>query len=182
MEQTGWIEKLTRKISRDWEAYSLQERSSVVVEYRQGLESTLELLKEIEQISDVTLILLTEKVILRNDLYFYANSIEMRNSLMAGLEDLAVAQNALKTLQNPDDYRIVKATMSKKDMARGLPLDGFRKFERSHQTRLSNLLKTLLSTEEKSLIRQRKNNLQAARESYIKMQQNALGIRGKTEE
>ncbi len=176
MEKSGWVDELVDEIGADWEAYSLKEKSDEAVQYKQGIGSTLGLLEKLEQLADVALILFAEKVILQNALKFYANSPEMKNSLNAGLEDLEDAQNSLKTVQEPAQYKIVKKAMSKKDIAQELPLDGFRKFERSHQARLSNLLKTTLSTEEKSLVRQRKNNLKAARNAYMSMQQKALGI------
>ncbi len=46
----------------------------------------------------------------------------------------------------------------------------------SHRTRLANLLKATGSIPEKSLLHQRIDNLKAAREVYIAMQQKALDV------
>ncbi len=177
MKDTDLIDKLTRKVNRDWKAYSLKEKSEAAVEYKQGLEATLVLLTKIRKEADVAIILSAERAILQNTLKFYANSQEMESSLKAGLEDLKIAQKSLEIVENSSAYQAVKDAMSRKDIVQGLPQDGFRKFEKSHQTRLSNLLKTSLSTKEKALIRQRKSNLKVAKEKYMELQRKALGIK-----
>ncbi len=177
MEKTGWIKEIIKEISEDWEAFSQKEKSAVAIEYKQGMDSTLEVLSKIRKEENVETILATEKAILRNTLKFYANSQEMKSSLKAGLEDLKVAQKSLEIVQNSSAYQAVKDAMSRKDIVQGLPQDGFRKFEKSHQTRLSNLLKTSLSTKEKALIRQRKSNLKVAKEKYMELQRKVLGIK-----
>ncbi len=175
MEKIGLLNELFSTISDNWETFSLKETSDAAFEYQTSLDATLKVLKKICKTGDVSIILTTEKMILKNDMEYYANSPEMKSSLKTGLVDLEIAQKAVEIVQDHNLYQTVKETMSRKDMAQGLPLDGFRKFERSHQTRLGNLLKTSLLSQEKSLILQRKINLKRARENYISMQRKALG-------
>ena len=57
-----------------------------------------------------------------------------------------------------------------------LPLDEAREFFKSHNGRLINLDKGILSDEEKELIDIRRANIRKAGKMYIGLQQQALGI------
>ncbi len=85
-------------------------------------------------------------------------------------------QEILQVIQDPEKYKAVKRVPGPKNIQKGLPLDGFRTFGRSHRARLANLLKATTSIPEKILLRQRIDNLGAAREVYIGMQQKALSV------
>ena len=57
-----------------------------------------------------------------------------------------------------------------------LPLDEAREFFKSHNGRLLNLNKSVLSDEEKELIDIRRANIRKADRMYIALQQQTLGI------
>ncbi len=156
--------------------------ATVIDSDKKNLESELEVLKKIKETKNIGIILSAEKANLKNDLKHYANSFEMVNNIKAGIDAINIAQQDFQTVQNPEAYRVVKSTMSCKDILGGLPLDGFRKFITGHQTRLSNLLKTHISVKEKAIIRQRKENMKIAKNIYMDLQRKALGLPLKKEE
>ena len=65
---------------------------------------------------------------------------------------------------------------SRKRRSGGLPLDEAREFFKSHNGRLINLDKGILSDEEKELIDIRRANIRKAGKMYIALQQQALCI------
>jgi hypothetical protein len=82
---------------------------------------------------------------------------------------------ALETVVDINAYRNAARTYpSKRKDAKGLPMDAFREFIRSHSTRLTNRLAGRIIQEEKDLIRQRKANLQKANQLYMALQTKAL--------
>ncbi len=169
-------DKILRKLNEDWEWYNQKETTKEAQVFHESLKETLGLLKDVRKTKDPAYILEIEKSILEHSLNNNANSAEMKSSLKTGLAELEAGLEFLQIVQNSDQYQAIKRGSVPKDIQGGLPLDGFRKFERSHRTRLANLLKATTPIPEKNLLRQRIENLKTAREAYMDMQRKALGI------
>ncbi len=176
MEKTGLLYNATEKFNEGWKWFTQKESTKEAQGFHKNQNESLSILKDVKKTQDPALILAVEKSALRVNLIRYANSAEMKSSLETALTELEIAQEALQVVQDPEKYQVLKRALGPKNIQKGLPLDGFRTFETSHRTRLANLLKATGSIPEKSLIRQRIDNLKAAREVYIAMQQKALGM------
>lgn len=86
------------------------------------------------------------------------------------------AKKSLAVVHDPKGYQDATATYSGKRKESGLPIDSFREFLKSHNTRLTNLMKSQLSVPEKSILRQRKEILGMVKEGYMGLQRKSLGI------
>ena len=87
------------------------------------------------------------------------------------------ALRLLEKVRSPESYRSVdEEHTTRKRRSGGLPLDEAREFFKSHNSRLLNLDKAILSDEEKGLIDIRRANIRKAGKMYISLQQQALGI------
>lgn len=175
MGRTGYLASYAYKLNEDWMAYLLKENSVEAKSFQIGLTTTLSLLKEIGASKQPKIILLAEKATLAQELSTYANAAEMVNSIKPALGQLEEATVALRLVLDKDTYAKAAQTYSSKRKQGGLPLDAFREFILSHTARLTNRLKSTASLSEKTILRQRKDNLKAANERYMDMQRAALG-------
>lgn len=176
MEKTGLLNNLAGALNENVKSFVLKETSPEARSYHESLQDTLNFLKRIKNQQNPELILAAEKAILKHELKHHANAPEMVRSLQTAHEQLLEAVEALKLVRIPSSYQALNQGMSSKDKQQGLPLDAFRKFERSHRARLGNLLKATASNWEKELLRQRMENLTAIRERYIQLQHHALDL------
>lgn len=182
MEKIGLLLELVGKANRDWENYCLLMSSQEQKAQNESLADTLVVLKKIQKSEDITILLGTEKFLLEQDHIKYANSAEETNSIATGLAQLANAQKALVIVNDAGAYQKATETYSDKRKESGLPLDAFREFIKSHNTRLANRLTSSLPVPQKNIIRQRKDNLHKAKELYITLQKQALGLKIQTQE
>lgn len=176
MEKIGLITKFFNASSANWEAALLLSDSIEQQELAVSLRNTLCILKEISESRDIQTILQAENLSLLLELENHGNSPEEKNSISSALQQIAEANKSLCIVKNEKSYCDVAETYSTKRKEGGLPLDSFREFLKSHATRLTNRLAAPLSTPEKNILRQRKENLKVARELYIEMQRTALGL------
>jgi hypothetical protein len=168
-------EKLLFEINANLAAYQHLEQSPQRIALNVSLNKTLKLLQDEKKSTDIFVHINNEETILPQELELLANSPEEINSINAALEQIQDALRALEIANDPSAYRISANTYStRKRDAKGLPLDAFREFIKSHTIRLSNRLAGRIIQEEKELLRQRKENLLFANSLYIKLQEKAL--------
>ncbi|MDR2893457.1 MAG: hypothetical protein LBV80_10310 [Deltaproteobacteria bacterium] len=176
MEKIGLIDEITRNLDRGWEIYEDLEKSLPMQKRTDNLSRTLSLLKDVKATRDLNLALGVEEMMLRQELASYINSPEQYKSVFGAIAQLQEAKNSLEVIKNPQIYQQGTKTYSGKDKEAGLPLDSFRKFIKSHSTRFSNSMKSMLSVPEKNILRQRQENLGMVRDVYIGLQREALGL------
>ncbi|MDR3299680.1 MAG: hypothetical protein LBU43_06685 [Candidatus Accumulibacter sp.] len=162
---------LLDQLSQDWKAYHQLEISKERQDIDTSLENTLTMLKCLADPMDISLILASEKLLLNQELSLYANSLEERNSVETALSQLEEAEQALLIVHIPEVYKNATRTYPAKHREKGLPLDGFREFIKSHSARLTNRLAGRLTVPEKEILRQRKINLGLVKSTYIALQQ-----------
>ncbi len=100
-----------------------------VISYQERLKETVAMLKALKKEQSISKILMAEKYFLEEELQ-HADSKEAKSSLQAALVGLKEAVQALTIAQDPEKYQALGTAMSNKDKQSGLPLDGFRRFER----------------------------------------------------
>lgn len=176
MGKTGLITKIGLNINQGWRSHQLVESSKEMQERNVLLSETLNLLKEVKATKNIHVALGVEEMMLRQELALYANSPEQRNSITTAIQQLQEAKQSLSVVQDTKVYQTATTTYSGKKKKGGLPLDSFREFLKSHNTRLTNQMTSPLSMPEKSILRQRKEILGMVKEVYIGMQRMALGM------
>lgn len=176
MEKTGLVNKIARSIDRNWKTYQLVLESEEEKKHSEAQNVTLALLKEVKSTRDIHLALGIEEMLLRQELAVYTNSPEQHNSITTAIEQLQDAKVSLDVVKTPQQYRIATATYPASQKESGLPVDSFRAFLKSHSTRLTNRMASVLFAPEKELLRQRKENLVTVKELYIALQRKALGV------
>ena len=130
---------------------------------------------EISKTGDARSILETELAVLQEERHYLSNSKFQEGSLDTAIEGLTVTLDLLEKVRSPESYRIVdEHHVTRKRRSGGLPLDEAREFFKSHNGRLINLDKGILSDEEKELIDIRRANIRKAGRMYIAMQHRAL--------
>ena len=132
---------------------------------------------EIGKTGDARYILGTELVLLQEERDNLSNARVQEGSLDTAIEGLTITLDLLEKVRSPESYRSIdKAHGTRKRRSGGLPLDEAREFFKSHNGRLLNLNKSILSDEEKELIDIRRANIRKAGKMYIALQQQTLGI------
>ena len=118
---------------------------------------------EIGKTGDAQRILQTELAMLQEERNYLSNSTVQKGSLDTAIEGLNISLNLLEKVRSPESYRDVDENHStRKRRSGGLPLDEAREFFKSHNSRLLNLDKAILSDEEKELIDIRRANIRKA--------------------
>jgi hypothetical protein len=176
MAKTGFHNELLLKLERNYVAHQHLASTKEAAELHEGLAATLNLLKEVHKTHDLNIALDLEQIMLHQELERYANSKEESDSIAAGIKQIQEAKKSLNVVRDPQAYQTATETYSGKRKEAGLPIDSFREFLKSHSTRLSNRMAGQISVPEKNILRQRKENLGMAREVYIAMQREALGL------
>jgi hypothetical protein len=163
MDQIGLIGiNFLKQLNREWETNLRLEASHERHALIKSQNNTLSLLSEIANANNIQLILLFERLLLNQELSLYANSPEEINSIKTALVQLDEAEESLLIVQKIDIYKQSSQTYSSKRKEKGLPLDSYRDFLKSHSSRLSNRLAGRLTPIEKDILRQRKTNLAVA--------------------
>lgn len=176
MEKTGLISDYTLTSALVWESYRVLNESPQQKNLQSTQENLLQILKQINKEQDIPLLLAIESISLTQEMKIRANSPEEINSIKAALLQLEEARRALEVVKDFSAYKAGTETYSSRQRDGGLPLDAFREFIKSHTTRLTNRLSAPLSVPEKNILRQRKENLKTAKEIYISLQREALGL------
>ncbi len=174
----GLIDECLSHLNRDLEAKAHLLASQAYRNQAGSIYETLDFLREVAGTRDIRLLLDVERLILKHSLQYDTNSPEEKHSVKVALEQLETCLTCLDSLtRNPDGYReSVEPTYSPKAREAGLPLDAAREFFRSHATRLANNLVSKASTLEKTILRQRKDNVAVMRDCYAELQRSALGL------
>ena len=138
----------------------------------------LEHVRAIGRSGDLSLMVVTERAIVANELKYHANSKGMVSSLTAALDELAVTERLLSIVGDPGQYGSVDQAHSlpRNRDRKGLPLDEARQALKSHYARLSNLDKSRLDDDEKKIIDARKSNIFQVGRLYGERQAATLGI------
>ena len=176
MGMAGLRDKYSRRVSADWIAHCAVEESRERLLHSKGLAISLAVLQEIAAGKDVELLLAVEEITLKQELLFYVNAPEEKNSVTTAIGQLHEALACLDIVKHAEHYRAATTTFPGKQKLNDLPLDGFREFIKSHTTRLTNRLAGQLSGPEKEILRQRKANLLVAKDVYVALQKKALEL------
>ncbi len=176
MDQIGYLNDFSDSLNIKFRAHHLKESTPQAESYVDSCKEVLDQLRRIKKTEDPELMLKTEQTMLDDELMRYSDSPLMAGSLQKARQEIGKAREALQNLHKLGAHKILRDSMSEKDIQKGLPLDAFRKFEKSHQTRLANLLKGNIPHLEKRIVQQRKENLKTCREVYMDMQRQALGL------
>ena len=154
-----------------------EERSGRIA-YEEGIADALSAFMEAHTSTDPHIIITAEYTFLTQEL----NLCDARDknslvSLTSAIKSFDEAFLCLEIVENHAGYQLSEKTYSHRRESRikGFPKDAFHLACVSHRTRLQNMLSaTGLDLIEKSLLEQRRLNLTAARNSYIKKQKFAL--------
>lgn len=148
------------------------------ISYENGIAEALSAFKEALVSADPYTIIFAEYAFLSEELHLCdprdKNSL---TSLTSAIESFREAFLCLDIVENPANYRFVEKSHPHRSQYRvkGFPKDAFHIACASHRTRIQNMLcATGLELMEKSLLSQRRLNLTAAQNSYVKKQQIAL--------
>jgi len=137
----------------------------------------LQHLQNVVKGKNLALMIATERMIVQDDLDYYANSKSMTGSLKTALNELSVIEMHLNLVNNQAQYRIVnQAHTLPKNRKLGLPHDEACQAFASHHARLDNLDKSRLDEPEKELIDARKAVILHAAQLYRQRQADTLGI------
>jgi hypothetical protein len=147
--------------------------------YVMGLSGASLVFDEVQQMSDVELLLLAEHTFLQRELHSCAQTdTDALNSLTQAVESFDDAFRALEVVRNSAAYHEAEKTYPRNSKHRVLnyPKDAFHCACSAHQTRLRNTLRAPgLNLTEKSVYRQRRRNLGTMRSVYLMLQETALG-------
>jgi hypothetical protein len=176
LDKIGLVNKFAVNFEQTWKSSQLISQLDPIKKHNDFLADSLKLLKVVHTTKDLSLALGVEEMFLREERNKYANSPEEIGSLDKAIEQLQEARKSHKIVQKPEIYQEATETYSGKRREAWLPLDSFRDFLKSHTTRLGNRMAGQISTPEKNILRQRKENMSMVRDVYISMQREALGM------
>ena len=170
-------EKTYRLLHRSRNSREVASSSQDQLEARADIKEIGDHVAEIGKTGDARYILQTELALLQEERDNLSNAKVQEGSLDTAIEGLTLSLKLLEKVRTPESYRDVDENHgSRKRRSGGLPLDEAREFFKSHNSRLLNLNKSILSDEEKELIDIRRANIRKAGKIYIALQQQALGI------
>nr|WP_283772532.1 hypothetical protein [Bartonella sp. G70] len=140
-------------------------------------DNLFDYVRNVGKSDDLSLLLDTERGIVKNDLLRYANSQGMISSLKKAIAEIDVVKDHIKIVSNSETYDVINRGYSLPNNRKGgLPYDEARQAMASHYTRLGNLDKSRLTDIEKSIIDVRRENIKVMQKLYEKMQAKAIGI------
>ena len=170
-------EKIKRLLYRSRNARKIVASSEDQMVARTAIEQISNHATEVGKTGEARLILELELAILQEERNHLSNSKVQEGSLDTAIEGTRITLGLLEKVQSTESYRSVDENhTSRKRRSGGLPLDEAREFFKSHNSRLLNLDKAILTDEEKELIDIRRANISKAGKMYIAMQQQTLGI------
>ena len=169
--------KTKRLLYRSRNSRKIAANSRAEAEARADIKQISDHVTEIGKTGDDRSILEAELAVLQEERDYLSNSKVQKGSLDTAIEGLTITLGLLEKVRSPESYSTIdEAHGSRKRRSGGLPLDEAREFFKSHNGRLINLDKAILSDEEKELIDIRRANIRKAGKMYIALQQQALGI------
>ena len=136
-------------------------------------------LQEVHNSQDIDQILNTERMILEYERTHYSNSKAMQSSLSNALVEIDQTFRMLARVRDPERYQEtdqVHGSKKKRDQRNALPMDDARNSFNAHSARFTNLNKSRLDGTEKTIIDMRQKNIRFAKDLYIALQRQALGI------
>lgn len=178
-ESPAWIDRdllsdVANAAKQDWLNWQQTKQSVATKTYHDGLSATIELLNEVGSTNNVELILNVEKILLNREKESYVNSSEIEYIVLRSLNNIDDAFNCLELVEDPKAYFEATKAFSSDDIKEGLPLDGLRRFIRSHTSGLTARLRSFAPEVEKEVVRKRIENLMTAEAQYKDMQTAAL--------
>jgi hypothetical protein len=151
--------------------------------YEYGISRALDSFQKAQVSKDPKTLILAEHAFLTRELQFCGESDTItRNSLIQALHSFDDAFLSLEAVEDPG-YKIADKTYPhrRENRIAGFPKDAadFSPIHyacAAHRTRISNILRSPgINVIEKTVLRQRSDNLRSAQESYIEKQKKALG-------
>ena len=172
------IDKKTyRLLHRSRNSRKVAASSQDQMEAREDIRQIGDHVAEVGKTGDARYILEVELALLQEERDNLSNARVQEGSLDTAIEGLTLSLKLLEKVRTPESYRDVDENHgSRKRRSGGLPLDEAREFFKSHNGRLLNLNKSILSDEEKELIDIRRANIHKVGKMYVAMQQQTLGI------
>ena len=170
-------EKIKRLLYRSRNSRKVVARSKNQLKAGADIKEISDYVTEIGKTGDARSILQTELALLQEERDNLSNARVQEGNLDTAIEGLTLSLKLLEKVRTPESYRDVDENHgSRKRRSGGLPLDEAREFFKSHNGRLLNLNKSILSDEEKELIDIRRANIHKVGKMYVAMQQQTLGI------
>ena len=178
MVKTGLMNQLFSISLYNKEAFQVDQNSPSKQAWRDGMNTQLEILKEILRDGDFDTLVAAEKFSLQEELQEYANSPEQIASIKAAQQQLHLADETIDLIRkNEEGYRGLAKGIKVKDINKdGTPTDRFRAFLNGHKTRLNNKLAAALSVPEKNILRLRKDIVKEMERQYKQMQREVLRL------
>lgn len=149
-------------------------------------QDKIEYLKDLGDSRDIDAILAAaERDMLKFTLEMKINHDSQRSNIETALFELNQTFNMLERVRDPDRYKEtdeVHALKSKRANNNAPPLDDARHFFKSHSARFTNMNKSEMTETEKRVIDIRQRNVRFAKDIYIDLQKEALGIASASKE
>jgi len=166
---------LNRLLMRE-AGYTQELRETRAAKKLQGVRADiLAHLQEVSQSKDLSLIVATERSMVKNDLALYTNSLSMARSLNTAINEITAIERHVSIVEDYARYHAVDQAHSlPRNRKKGLPFDEARQALASHHTRLNNLDKSRLGDDEKQLIEVRKSAMFSAGKLYAARQAKTL--------
>jgi hypothetical protein len=148
------------------------------ISYEQGLSMAMAAFKEAKASGDAETLVLVEHAFLTRELEFCnKDDKESRDSMTKAIASFDDALRAIKAVENPAGYKVAEQTypLDKNYRVGGFPKDAFHLACIAHRIRLRNYLSPPGATmTEKSIYKQRRENLTAMQDVYHHKQHAAL--------
>lgn len=181
MDQNGVLKSLNLLVSLNEFDWAQRKQVQQTKEYQEQLTGQTMLLGEFKKIGssgDMKLIVKSEQLVSEQELQLYGHEDKtILPTLSAAVKDFEVINNALKVVQSPEAYQAAASTYHSKRKVHGVVADGCHEAMNGHITRLGNRMSAVgVSVPEKNILRQRQGNMRKAKEIYIGLQRQALGL------
>lgn len=148
------------------------------ISYEKGISQAMLAFKDAQSTRDPYTIILAEYSFLAQELQFCNPAdTDNYNSLIQGIGYFDDAFNVLKLAEEKTLYHTVDTAIphNKKYRVKGFPKDAFHIAIASHITRINNNLKASgIDIIEKTLLRQRRENMNTVKKAYIEKQKLAM--------
>ena len=151
------------------------------IAYEKGIANAMVAFKQAQKSANPQTIILAEYTFLSQELHLCdAKDKNASVSLKSAIESFDESFLCLEIVEKHDLYQAVEKCCSRRSKCRvnGFPKDAFHLACASHRVRLKNNLSAMgIDPIEKSLLEQRRLNLTAAQNGYVKKQKIALTIK-----
>jgi hypothetical protein len=170
------LSSLLRKLAKDQELTTENTSTKFAKRRNTNRQNILSDLEDIRKSGKLESIVAAEKIIVKFDLEWHANSKNMKSSLKTAREELDAIETNIGLVGDPTKYKYVDASHAQHKVRddNDLPKDGARIAFRSHIARLRNYDKAKSDDHEKAIIQARQQNITIAKKLYIEKQEKAL--------